>query len=178
MASSLWSSFHHWEQSASLDESITRMEEFTSTCLSTSDGGFDHEDLMYSMWEVSTRTSSLLREHQTRDTNTRLRMETLYAEDSQNPTASRAEVEIARLIRNGLKLRVRQVETSFGRYATNWIRNRLRATSILCRSTPTGNLLRCLPCTSARMTLRASRAEWTEEMIGYNNLVLDVENHS
>lgn len=178
MASELWTSFHHWERSASLDESVMRMEAFTSTCLSTSDGSFDHEEQMYSMWTVSTQTCRLLAEHQTRDTITRSRMETLSAEVLNDPTTSPAELEIARLIRNGLKSRVRHLEMSFGRFATSWIRNRLRATSILCQSTPTGNLQRCLPCMSHHTELKASRAAWTEEIIGYNNLVLDVENHS
>lgn len=177
MASELWTSFHHWEQSASLDESIMRMEEFTSTCLSTSDGSFDHEEQMYSMWTVSTQTSSLLEAHQQKDTTTRLRMETLSAEASNDPKKSPAELEIARLIQNGLQLRVRHVEKSFGRFATSWIRNRLRATSVLCKSTPTGNLQRCLPCMSHHTELGASREAWTEEMIGYSNLVLDVESH-
>lgn len=176
MASELWTSLHHWEQSASLDESVTRMEDFTSTCLSTSNGSFDHEELMFSMWTVSTQTSRLLVAHQTRDTTTRLKMETLCAETS--PDRSPAELEIARLIRTGLQLRARNVEKSFGRFATSWIRSRLRATSILCKSTPTGNLQRCLPCMSHHMELGASKEAWTEEMIGYSSLVSDVESHN
>lgn len=178
MASTLWSSFHHWQRSVSLEESCTRMEEFTSTCLSTSDGGFDLESQAYLMWEASTQTLVLLREHLTRDTNTRLRMETLSAEASPSRTASRAEAEIARLIRSGLKLRVQKVERSFGAFSTNWIRNRLRATSILCRSTPSGNLQRCLPCMSHHQALASSMEKLTGEMIGYRSLVLDLESHS
>jgi len=178
MASLLWNSFHHWEQSVSLEESCTRMKEFTSTCLLTSDGGFDHESQAYLMWEVSTQTSALLEENLTRDMTTRSRMEMSSAEGSPDRTESRAETEMGRLIRNGLKLRVRWIERSFGHFAMNWIRNRLRATSMLCRSTPTGDLQRCLPCMSHLKELNSSVEMLTEEMIGYRNLVLDLENHT
>ena len=37
----LWNAFRHWEASASLEESIIRMEDFTSTCFAISDGSFE-----------------------------------------------------------------------------------------------------------------------------------------
>nr|UGV21555.1 MAG: replication-associated protein [Giant panda Genomoviridae] len=72
-----WTSFHHWELSASLDESSTRISAFISTCSQISDGSFEVEKLIFSMWTVGTQTSNALGELQRKVTTMRSRMETL-----------------------------------------------------------------------------------------------------
>ena len=119
--SELWTAFQAWQGNVSLDESITRMEEFTSTFFATSDGSFGVEELMYSMWEESIQMLSRLMALRRRDTITRSRMEMLYAGDSNGLQGHRAEVSMGRLILSGLVLRRQRIETSFGNWCTSTI---------------------------------------------------------
>ena len=174
--SELWSAFHHWELSASSAESVTRMEDFIFTCSQTSDGSFEVERLIYSMWTVGTQTLSLLREHQRRAMTTQSRMETLCAEGWVG--RNRAEVEMGRLLLSGLELRKRRVETNFGNWCMNWIPKLLHARSTHSASMLTGDLPRSLPSMSTMDELSLFREMLTEEMTGYRSLVSDWQNHS
>lgn len=176
-ASQLWTSFHHWEENASLHESITRMKDFTYTCFAISDGSLEAEKLMFLMWQVATRTYALLEEHLRRDTTMQSKMETLYAEAS-NDLSNRAEVEIQRLYRSGLKSRVQTIERNFGNWCIAWIPNLLHALSRSLPSTPIGNLLHTLPPMSTQEELASVGVNLMDEMIGYHNLVLAMEHHS
>lgn len=172
----LWSAFHLWELSASLVESITRMEDFICTVSQISDGSFEVERLTYSMWTVGTQTLSLLREHLRRDTTTQSRMAMLSAEGWQG--RSRAQWELGRLLRSGLELRKRRIETNFGLFVTNWIPKLLHALSTHSASMLTGDLPRNLPSMSTIDELALFREMLTEEMTGYRSLVSDWMNHS
>nr|UQB76455.1 replication associated protein [Flumine genomovirus 6] len=177
MVSSLWTTFRRWEASVSWQEKVTRMGDFTYTCFAISDGSFEVEKLMYSMWQVSTQTLNLLEEHQRRDSIIRSRMETSSVEDSV-VQRGRAEEEMGRLYLAGLRSRVQAVETSFGNWCTAWIPRVQLALSRRSPSTPTGNLLLTLPVMSHHWELNSLAETWTEEMTGYHNLVWEVENHS
>lgn len=173
----LWNAFHHWELSASLEESITRMEDFTYTASQTSDGSFEVERLTYSMWTVVTRTSSLLREHQRRVTTTQSRMETLLLEAS-NGQSERAELELGRLLISGLRSRVQRIESHFGNFVMSWIPKLLLAHSGSSQSMQTGDLPRSLPSMSHHEDLSLLGEMLMVEMSGYNQLVSDWANHS
>lgn len=177
MLSSLWTCFRHWELSASLQESFTRMVAFTSTALSTLDDDTDHDRLRSSMLEVTTPMLWLVEEHLTKDMLMRSRMEMSYAGGSGSLTGSRAEREIARLIRSGLRLRVQLIERSFGDFCMSWIQSRRLATTILSRSTLTGDLNQCLPYMSHPLELHSAEERLMAEMIGYRSLESEWENH-
>ena len=172
----LWNAFHLWELNASLDESITRMEDFIFTCSRTSDGSFEVERLTYSMWTVGTQTLHLLNEHRRRLTTTQSRMEMLSQEGWRG--RSRAEWEMGRLLISGLELRRRRIETSFGLWSMNWIPKLLHARSTRSASMLTGDLPRSLPSMSTMEELSLFREMLTEEMTGYRSLVSDWMNHS
>lgn len=160
------------EGSVSLDERITRTEAFIYTCLSTSDGSFEVEGLMFSMWAIGTQTLRLLGDLRGRRTTMQSRMATSSVEVQND----RAEGEVRRLILSGLSLRVRRIERSFGDFCLSWIRKLLPVLSRHSASSPTGNLLQTLPPMSIHEEWSSSVETLTEEMIGYNNLVLDLEN--
>lgn len=178
MASQLWMSLLHWELSASLDESITRLEAFICTFSATSDGSFAVEELIFSMWEDSTQTLSLLVAHRKRDTITRSRMATLSVEALADRSQQRAEAEICQLILNGLRLRVQKVEMCFGDLCMSWIQKRLLLPSGPCSGMLIGSSDPTLCCMSRQQEYPSARGSWTDEIIGYNSLVFDWENHS
>lgn len=172
----LWNAFHHWEVNASLDESITRMEDFIFTAMSCSNGGFEAERLMFSMSTVGTRTLAVLNEHRRRITTTRSRMEMLSAEGWEG--RSRAQWELGRLLISGLESRRQRIETNFGNWCINWIPKLLCATSTHSAAMQTGDLPRCLPSMSTMDELSLFREMLTAEIDGYRNLVSDWMNHS
>jgi len=175
--SELWIAFQNWQGNVSLDESLTLMEEFTCIASSTSDGSFEVEKLMYSMWEVSTQTLAALVAIRKRATITQSRMETLYAEGLPDPHL-RCEVEMALLIQNGLRLHRLKIETSFGNWCTSWI---LRVQQLLFpnfRNTAIGNLRLMLPRMSHQQELSSLEERLTVETIGFYNLESDLRNHS
>lgn len=176
MDSALWNAFHHWELSASLQESVTRMGDFIYTSSQISDGSFEVERSIYSMWTVGTRTSNLLGEHLRRVTTTQSRMEMLLREAWSDPSG-RAELELGRLLIDGLKLRVRRIERHFGNFAMSWIQRVLRVHSDSLQNTRTGNIERCLPSMSHQEDLNLLAEMLTEEMSGYASLVSDWESH-
>jgi hypothetical protein len=171
----LWSSFQAWERSASSAESITNLRAFISTLSLISDGSFEVERRIYSMWTIATQTSNLLEEHQRKVTTMRSRMETLWAGGLRDQY--RAEVEMARLLTSGLELRVRRIEMSFGHFATSWIQKLLPVLSVNSRSTPIGGSHRPSQSMSHPEELNLLARMLTEEMSGYVSLASDWENH-
>nr|UGV21551.1 MAG: replication-associated protein [Giant panda Genomoviridae] len=169
-----WTSFHHWELSASLDESSTRISAFISTCSQISDGSFEVEKLIFSMWTVGTQTSNALGELQRKVTTMRSRMETLSRVVSSDQTASMGAV---RLLTCGLRLRARRIEASFGVFARNWIPRVCAAHSGSCRNSPTGDSPRSLPSMSHPEELTLFREMLMVEVHGWKQLVLDWETH-
>lgn len=174
--SPLWTAFQAWEASVSSPEKNILMAGLISTCSAISDGSLEVERLIYSMYSVTTQTLTLLEAHQRRDTITQSRMATLSAEASRDRRP--AELEIARLIRSGLRLRVRRIETSFGNWFMCWIPKVQRALSDSCRNTVTGNSLLLLPHMHRQPELNSMTALLMEDLIGYNNLAWEVDNHS
>ena len=139
-------------------------------------GSFEVDRLLYLMWTVTTRTSHLVRVHQRRVTTMRSRMETLSEGLSQD--LSPAELEMGRLAINGLSLRVQRLVTTFGSWLTNWIRSLQSALSTNSRNGATGDLhLYALPI-STHEELNLWSRTMTEDIRGYCNLALDLENHS
>lgn len=172
----LWNAFHHWEVNASLDESITRMEDFICTSTSYSNGDSEVERLTSSMWTVGTRTLAVLNEHRRRITTTRSRMEMLSLEGWEG--RSRAQWEVGRLLISGLESRRQRIEMNFGSWCTNWIPKLLSAISTPSVAMLTGDLPRYLPSMSTMDELSLFREMLTVEIDGYRNLVSDWANHS
>lgn len=171
----LWNTFQRWEASVSSQEKITLMEELISMFSVTSDGSLEVEKLMYSMWVIITQTLNLLEEHQRRDTTMRSRMAMLSAEASADQQP--AELEIARLILNGLRLRVLRLENSFGNTFTTWIQRVQLALSRNCQNIATGNTLYMLPNIGRQPELNSLMEILMDDMIGYSSLAWEVDHH-
>lgn len=172
----LWSAFQHWEANASLDESITRMREFTCTCFAISDASFAVEKLMSSMYTVTTRTLRLLEEHQSWVTTTRSRMVMLFAEDWEDQTWV-AEVAMVQLATAGRRSRVRRIEMSFGTWCIDWILRLLRVHSSASRNTQTGNFEQWNQYTSILSTSRSLEEILMEDLNGLDNLASGLLDH-
>lgn len=122
------------------------------------------------------QTLCLLVAHQKRVTTTQSRMATLSAEAlaDQRP----AELEIARLILNGLRLRVLRIENSFGNLFTAWIQKVQLALSRNSPNTVTGSSLFMLPNIHRQPELNSLMEGLMDDLIGYNNLAWEVDNHT
>lgn len=176
MLSQLWNAFRIWERSVSLDESITKLEDFISTCFAISDGSFEVERQIYSMYMVVTQMSRLLRAHLNRAVNTQSRMAILSVEDLSTQSSS-AELEMGRLVIHGLRLRVRRIENRFGNYAMHWIPRLLRLLSLHLANTVTGNMQLQFQSTVTLRDLDLKAEQVMAEINGYYSLELDLESH-
>jgi len=165
----LWNAFRHWEANASLDESVTRMEDFTSTCFAISDGSFEVEKLIFSMSVVSTRTLRRLEALRSWDSTMQSRMVTLFAGDWEDQTWL-AEVQMAKLMRSGRRSRLRRIETSFGNWCIDWILRLLRVHSRSSKSTQTGNFDLWNQSTRIQAGFRSLEEILMEDLIGLDNL--------
>jgi len=174
--SQLWNSFRIWEQSVSLDESITRLGDFISTCFAISDGSFAVEKQISLMYSVVTPMCRLLEAHRSRVVNTQSRMAMLYVEDLSTQSSS-AELEMGRLAIYGLRLRVRRIENRFGTYAMHWIPKLLRLLSLRYPNTVTGNMQLPFQSTLTLSDLDLKAEQVMAEISGYYSLELDLENH-
>ena len=171
----LENAFTNWELSSSLAEKITLMEVFISTASLTLGGKEGSDELLASMLKVVTPILSSLKEHLKRDTTMRSKMETLHSKALTVPF--RAEAEIARLLQNGLKLRMQAIESRFGIWYINWIQKVRQLISPHFKSTVTGSSQLSLPSMSPLETLASLEERLMEEMTGYHSLVSDLENH-
>lgn len=172
----LWNAFRHWEASASLDESIMRMEDFISTCFAISDGSFEVEKLIFSMSTVTTQTLRRLEALRSWDTTMQSRMVTLFAEDWEDQSWI-AEVEMVRLMRSGRRSRQRRIEMSFGNWCTDWILSLLHAHSRSSRSTQTGNFALWSQHTRIQQGFRSLEEILMGDLIGLDNLELAERHH-
>lgn len=173
----LWNAFRHWEVSASLDESIMRMEDFISTCFATSDQSCEVEEQISLMLTVTTQTLRRLEELRNWDTTMQSRMVMLFAEDWEDHHLI-AEVAMAKLMRRGRKLRLQRIETNFGNWCIDWILNLLRVHSRNSRSTQTGNFALWNQHTKIQVGYRSLEEILMADLIGLDNLALAEENHS
>jgi len=105
------------------------------------------------------------------------RMATWSAVDYSEGTSS-AETEMGRLAINGLRLRVRRIENSFGIFVTNWIPRVQQQLSLNSEHTRNGNSLWPIQSMNIQQDTLFDLDNLTDEMIGYYNLASDLENHS
>lgn len=169
----LWTCLETWERSASLDERVMLMAEFITMYSQISDGSFRREKFVYSMWEASTQTSSLLDALQRKLTTTRSRMGTLLREGLEG----RAEIAIGTLIISGLRRHMLDLLTSFCTFATNWLREILCGASQTSGLTPIGNGTTEWPYTISPLALSLTRQRLRESMSGCHSLLLDLASH-
>lgn len=166
----LWSCLETWELSVSLDEKITLMAEFISMYSATSDDSFRRERLIYSMWEASTQTSSLLDALQRRLSITLARMETLSLAGLED----RAEMQISTLIRSGTRRHIAELLTSFSTFATSWLREISSEVSPHFEPTATGNGTTGPWYTINPVELSLTRQRLRESTSGSHSLLLDL----
>lgn len=166
-----------WEQSASLDESIMRMEAFISMLSLTSHEHSEVAGLISSMWTVATRTSQSLVALQRRVTTTQSKMATWWQADSVDPRG-RAEVEMGRLWLSGLQSRRLRIESSFGNFATSWIQRLRLRVSLSSASTAIGDLHQTLPTMNTPLESISPLATLMDEICGWHNLELAMQDHS
>jgi hypothetical protein len=161
---------HHFQLSASLDEKITLMVEFTSMLLSISADSIQLEMLVSLMWTDATRMCSLARKHRRRCTIMQSKMATLLQGDSSDQT----EGEFLRLATRGLRSSWLRLETSFSDYVDNWLRDISPQASQVFANMPTG------PIEWTEHPIRRLRdtystlVDFRNSMIGYEAICWDV----
>lgn len=168
----LWTCFHNWEQSASLEESCTRMRVLIFTCSSISAPNTEAEELLCSMLTVGTRTLRLSEELLGRLTTMQSKMGTLCAGELNDQ--SNLRIAALRLLIGGLRLQVRRLDLSSGNSLDDLIRRLYAATLGVSASTATGNTLLTLPCTSTPERSRSLAENWMEETSGCSKLLLEL----
>nr|WPD49009.1 MAG: replication-associated protein [Grus nigricollis-associatied genomovirus] len=168
-----WTCLETWELSASLEERSMLMAEFISMYSLISDGSFRRERFVYSMWEASTQTSSLLAALQRRLTTTRSRMATLWQADLED----RAETAIGTLIISGVRRHIADLLTSFCTFATSWLREILSAPFQTSGPTLTGSGTPEFPNTVSPLELSLTRQRLRESTSGCHSLLLELANH-
>lgn len=169
----LWNCLETWELSVSLEERSMLMAEFISMYSLISDGSFRRERFVYSMWEASTQTSSLLAALQRKLTTTRARMGTL----SQVGLDDRAEIAIGTLIISGVRRHIADLLTSFCTFATSWLREILSAPFQTSAHTLNGNGTPEFPNTVSPLELSLTRQRLRESTSGCHSLLLELANH-
>lgn len=117
--------YQHLELSASLEERLTAMAEFTSMLSLCSKGSLSLEMSVSSMSEVAIQTSSVGTEHLRRVGIMRQKMETLLQEDSHG----QAQAEFLRLAVHGLRFAWQRVEKNFLLCAKGWLLGHFSALS-------------------------------------------------
>lgn len=142
--SNLWTPLHLLSILESLElkssflwNHTSQLLEFTTMCSQTSDGSFALEELIFSMSQVSTRTSRQAVELLRQDTTMQSRMVTLLQEGWQD----RAEWSLLAVRRSGIRSSMQRLETSFLRYAKSWILSAWCALSAKSKSSPIGGSL-------------------------------------
>lgn len=170
----LWTCLQNIELSASLDESCTRMEEFTYTLSSISVDSSVQERLQFSMWEAATLTSRSLEELQRRDTTMRSKM-AMSSQEGSNVRLTRAEVALTQLILNGVRLSWQRQQSSFGNFATNWFRNMWSEAILLYGSIASGSLHPSILSTLPPEGYGLTRQQLRESTSGCCRLVWDLE---
>ncbi len=170
----LWNSLALFQQSVSLDEKITRMEELTSTLLLISAKSIEQEIVENSMWAAAIQMSSLLGEHQRKVGTMQSRMGMWSQEDSNDQKVG----DMARrMLINGLRLRLQRAEESFGILFTSLIQRLQHAASPVSASTLIGNSLLTLPSMSHRTESGLCRGNLMGEITGWHKLVWAWEKH-
>lgn len=166
------------DSNVSLDERITLTEAFIYTALSTLEGREGSGELVSSISRVVIPTLALLVEHRKRVGIMRARMVMFAFRASTDPESVRAEEAMAELVTSGLRSRVRAIESRFGIWSMNWIQRARLVLSPNFKSTVTGSSLLCLPSMVPQTESVSPEEMLMDEMIGYRNLVLQVERHS
>ena len=165
----LWTCLHQWELSVSLEESSMLMAEFISMYSLTSDDSFHREKLIYSMWEASTQTSSLLAALQQKLSTTQSKMATLLRAGWED----RAEIAILTLIRSGTRRHIADLLRNFCTFATNWLREISSEDFPRFEPTLTGNGLNFCTTINPQM-LSLTRQRLRESMSGCHSLLLEL----
>lgn len=170
----LWSSLQAFELSASLEESCTRMEEFTFILSSISIDSSAQERLQFSMWEAATLTSRSLEELRRRDTTMRSKM-AMWSQGDSNVPCTRAGVALTQLILSGVRLSWQKQQSSFGNFATNWFRNMWLEAIHLYGSIASGSLHPSILSTLPPEGYGLTRQQLRESTSGSCRLIWDLE---
>jgi len=159
------------ELSVSLDEKITKMEEFISMLSLCSNGGLSHEMSVFSMWRDGTQMLSLATAHRRRVGRMRQRMAMWLQEGSKSQSA---ELQYLRLARSGLELSWRSLETSFLLLSRSWILGHFACHSDLYELTPIGDIDQLSISTSVPQEFLSARTSFQSWATGYNEIWQDL----
>jgi len=159
------------ELSVSLDEKITKMEEFISMLSLCSNGGLSHEMSVFSMWRDGTQMLSLATAHRRRVGRMRQRMAMWLQEGSKSQSA---ELQYLRLARSGLELSWRSLETSFLLLSRSWILGHFACHSDLYELTPIGDIDQLSISTSVPQEFLSARTNFQSWATGYNEIWQDL----
>ncbi|ASH99177.1 putative ORF3 protein [Giant panda associated gemycircularvirus] len=163
-------------RSASLDERITLMEDFTSTLSLCSNGSLSQEMSVFSMWTASTRTLSWVQMlsvvgvHQRRVGIMRRSMGTLLRGDSKDP-----EVGFLRLALYGLQSSFQKIERAFLKLSRDWLREHFCVTSLPSDVMLIGNIGGNQNPTLTLATYRSTQRSFQDSIHGYNKIWWDMD---
>ena len=164
--SMLSTNFQLYEQSALLQENITKMEEFISTLSSTSDGSIEAEMSKYSMWVDATQMLALLEVHLRLGGTMRQRMGTLWQGDLKNQA-----IELATL-RTGQRSAQRKMLRNFGEYVRVWLREHSYVISNRFEGSPIGGIKPSLLHMNRQGEYISTRQCFRNSMNGYKTILL------
>lgn len=164
----LWICLQNLQLSASLEESIMRMEEFIFIASWTSEEYFGPETHESSILRDAIRTYSTLVELRGWLTITALRT-AMWSREEQSDQKS-VEIEFQRLMRRGLSLWRQQLETNFFVYANNWLLRSSQLVSTASHRLPTGHIRWCLNHIDTQNTLPSYRIEWAHSIRGLRRI--------
>lgn len=157
-----------FERSASLDERNTLMEVLISMLSSISEDVFDPDEPTSLMYQATIQTYRHLSELRRVDGTMQSRMVTLSLEGLQG----RAEWELLRIARSGMKSRTLRMMELFGSVLYGWIRKRSLRPTPTSTSSPNGDTLRLPGDTRIHLGSNLSW-EWYQSWIAGENSVLE-----
>ena len=159
------------ELSASLDEKITKMEEFTSMLSSCSNGSLSQEMSVFSMWTDATQMLSVVMVHRKRVGIMRRSMG-MWSEADWKGQAERAFLSLAN---RGLQSSFLEVETSFLMLARDWLREHFCVTSLPSDVMPIGSIEYIQSPILTLSTYNSLRRSFQSSSHGYNKTWWDLE---
>jgi len=163
--SQLSTNFRLIQQSASLQENITRMEEFISTLSSTLDGSLEAEISVRSMWMDATRMFNLLECHRELAGTMRQRMATLLQADYKDQAL---ELAHRRTTQRSAQL---AMLANFGNYVRCWLREHSYVISNRFEGTPIGGLNPSLLNMNSQGEYASTRGCFRNSMNGYSKIL-------
>lgn len=169
-----WTILARYQQSVSLVEKLTLMEELISMPSATSESDSTPEIPAVSMLRATTRTFNLLEGHQRRVGTMLVKKEMLSVEGWDALTeAEGQELMYLELVHNGIALWERRLLTSFGDLFESWLHEHSSPTLTVSEPTRSGTIAPWWLHTRTPLALSSTYQEWRNCANGYRTVCLE-----